>query len=552
MQEFQKTSKWFKPMSKMMGNRFQEAKGSGSDASEAGGAATAAVDLSYDERKATAVKMKLFGHMTHDEVEWHPHRLLCKRLGIIDPYPKSGVVGTVAPSGSSRGSSARWSELGFADSPLHPVELAPKGAASAASGLAPGKPQSEAAQATARLFASLGEEPAEAAAPEPLPDRPSMDIFKAIFSDSSSEEEEEEGRKEGKNEKNADRMPPVSEKSPVPRRASPVPAGGPLSSTKAPSAIATGVVPAAQQAFAGRFAAVMSPEASPKTTDRQAAPLVVGHTASGRAPDAARGEGAGALPIAKPAAVPVPRSAATAKAADKLELVYNHPLATNGGRRVSPEAEESDGVEDLWVEISRHNKQKVGAFAGHFVRVRWQSFAPARTPLLALVWDSDGASTNPRRTRLTPTAAGCSSRDACRRTVAAATRSGGGSGRRRRRRNIRRAPASEPRPLPPPAGGFPATTSWWRACSKSEASSAWHPTAQAAGLVVPATRLLRAGRSAAAVRACGVSHSRRADRLPGAVAPADELQRITCRLAPSTCTAQGATVSTSPVTGGQG
>ena len=34
------------------------------------------------------VKMKMFGSLTRETREWHPHRLLCKRLNIPDPYPQ--------------------------------------------------------------------------------------------------------------------------------------------------------------------------------------------------------------------------------------------------------------------------------------------------------------------------------------------------------------------------------------------------------------------------------------------------------------------------------
>ena len=38
-----------------------------------------------------AAKLKMFGSLTRDTEEWHPHRLLCKRFDVPDPYPKAGI-----------------------------------------------------------------------------------------------------------------------------------------------------------------------------------------------------------------------------------------------------------------------------------------------------------------------------------------------------------------------------------------------------------------------------------------------------------------------------
>ncbi|KAJ3593782.1 hypothetical protein NHX12_006116 [Muraenolepis orangiensis] len=56
------------------------------------------VDVPRDEEgdeddKQAAVKMKMFGKLTRDSLEWHPDKLLCKRFNLPDPYPGSGVVG---------------------------------------------------------------------------------------------------------------------------------------------------------------------------------------------------------------------------------------------------------------------------------------------------------------------------------------------------------------------------------------------------------------------------------------------------------------------------
>ncbi|KAM4614409.1 G patch domain-containing protein 1 [Discoglossus pictus] len=43
--------------------------------------------------KEAAVKMKMFGKLTRDRFEWHPDKLLCKRFNIPDPYPGSTIAG---------------------------------------------------------------------------------------------------------------------------------------------------------------------------------------------------------------------------------------------------------------------------------------------------------------------------------------------------------------------------------------------------------------------------------------------------------------------------
>ena len=48
---------------------------------------------SADQIKAAS--MKMFGKLTRDNFEWHPHKILCKRFNIPNPYPGSDVVGVL-------------------------------------------------------------------------------------------------------------------------------------------------------------------------------------------------------------------------------------------------------------------------------------------------------------------------------------------------------------------------------------------------------------------------------------------------------------------------
>lgn len=48
---------------------------------------------STDQIKAAS--MKMFGKLTRDNFEWHPNKILCKRFNIPNPYPGSNTVGVL-------------------------------------------------------------------------------------------------------------------------------------------------------------------------------------------------------------------------------------------------------------------------------------------------------------------------------------------------------------------------------------------------------------------------------------------------------------------------
>ena len=39
-----------------------------------------------------AARANLFGVLTRQVLEWHPHRVLCKRFNVPDPYPKQVLI----------------------------------------------------------------------------------------------------------------------------------------------------------------------------------------------------------------------------------------------------------------------------------------------------------------------------------------------------------------------------------------------------------------------------------------------------------------------------
>ncbi|XP_075694562.1 G patch domain-containing protein 1 [Rhinoderma darwinii] len=88
-EEFMRSAALYKPTNSHLSSRFTRAKHE--DDSDK-------VEIPRDEEgdiddKAAAVKMKMFGKLTRDKYEWHPDRLLCKRFNIPDPYPGSTIIG---------------------------------------------------------------------------------------------------------------------------------------------------------------------------------------------------------------------------------------------------------------------------------------------------------------------------------------------------------------------------------------------------------------------------------------------------------------------------
>ncbi|XP_056381726.1 G patch domain-containing protein 1 isoform X2 [Hyla sarda] len=88
-EEFMRSAMLYKPTNSQLSSRFT--RGKYEDDSDK-------VEVPRDQEgdlndKVAAVKMKMFGTLTRDKHEWHPDRLLCKRFNIPDPYPGSTITG---------------------------------------------------------------------------------------------------------------------------------------------------------------------------------------------------------------------------------------------------------------------------------------------------------------------------------------------------------------------------------------------------------------------------------------------------------------------------
>ncbi|XP_067905115.1 G patch domain-containing protein 1 isoform X2 [Heterodontus francisci] len=160
--------------------------------------------------KEAAVKMKMFGHLTRDKLEWHPEKLLCKRFNVPDPYPGS------TRSGLLKVKRDKYSVFNFLTVPTAPassrMETKRESVQLDISFKAPKPPESRRRSrwdmsaedkekdvvghasnlvgldtATETCLTRYTEKEIEQKDAEEEENRPSMDLFKAIFASSSEE-----------------------------------------------------------------------------------------------------------------------------------------------------------------------------------------------------------------------------------------------------------------------------------------------------------------------------------------------------------------------------
>ncbi|XP_042196408.1 G patch domain-containing protein 1 isoform X2 [Callorhinchus milii] len=232
-EEFVRSATLFQPVNTALASRFTHARVEDSvDTVEVPAEQEGDVD-----DKEVAVKMKLFGQLTRDTFEWHPHTVLCKRFNVPDPYPGAPLVGLLKVKRD------KFSVFNFLTVPQNPPDpavsaspTAPAPATAPAPNCIRSNPrrrsrwdvsaeEKEKEKDSISEFLTLartgtppgphpnprGESGVEPESTEPLPkemdvereleeSRPSIDLFKAIFasssdeksSSSSSEDEEEE------------------------------------------------------------------------------------------------------------------------------------------------------------------------------------------------------------------------------------------------------------------------------------------------------------------------------------------------------------------------
>uniref|UniRef100_A0A8C4QND5 G-patch domain-containing protein n=1 Tax=Eptatretus burgeri TaxID=7764 RepID=A0A8C4QND5_EPTBU len=88
-EEFAQAAAIFHPLHAAMAARFT----SGSEDTEEDKVEVPIQEEADSSVKADAAKLKMFGKLTREELEWHPDQLLCKRFNVPDPYPGCSMVG---------------------------------------------------------------------------------------------------------------------------------------------------------------------------------------------------------------------------------------------------------------------------------------------------------------------------------------------------------------------------------------------------------------------------------------------------------------------------
>ncbi|XP_070201013.1 G patch domain-containing protein 1-like isoform X2 [Littorina saxatilis] len=88
-EEFTKAGKIYRPLANMMASRFTRGAFI-DDADQPAGSLEVGAEKSEE---AKAADMKMYGRLTREDMEWHPHNLLCKRFNVPNPYPESDMVG---------------------------------------------------------------------------------------------------------------------------------------------------------------------------------------------------------------------------------------------------------------------------------------------------------------------------------------------------------------------------------------------------------------------------------------------------------------------------
>ena len=97
-EEFSRTARIYQPLSVSLSSRFTRAE----EAEKSKKSEVHVVKVhniicclasfpflqSPEPDSVQAARANLFGVLTREVVEWHPHRVLCKRFNVPDPYPK--------------------------------------------------------------------------------------------------------------------------------------------------------------------------------------------------------------------------------------------------------------------------------------------------------------------------------------------------------------------------------------------------------------------------------------------------------------------------------
>ncbi|KAG8959365.1 hypothetical protein FRC00_001694 [Tulasnella sp. 408] len=198
LQDYAKAAMIFKPVSGAMADRFRtaavaqdvpkvvEALYYPAPVEESGGSTESEKEKEKEEDqdpRRQAARMGMYGPLTHETKEWRPVRLLCKRFGVPDPF--------MSKDGEGPAETASFGTGGNVPNPTDTVSV-PSTAASGSSTSMPIAPPPSAAPGR-KDIANIGLGEDETQGQDTLTyQRPSMDIFKAIFASDSEEDSDAE------------------------------------------------------------------------------------------------------------------------------------------------------------------------------------------------------------------------------------------------------------------------------------------------------------------------------------------------------------------------
>ena len=86
-ERYKKTARQFEQLAGAMASRFTSSHNLGKQTEETTEVKVSETTVDTDTA-ASAAKMKMFGLMTRQIIDWYPVRLVCKRFNVPDPYPK--------------------------------------------------------------------------------------------------------------------------------------------------------------------------------------------------------------------------------------------------------------------------------------------------------------------------------------------------------------------------------------------------------------------------------------------------------------------------------
>ena len=90
LSEFVRAAMVFKPMSRLMANRFTSSSSTILPASDSD-APLISTAADREDPAVAAAKINMYGQMTRSTTEFFPTRLLCKRFNVKDPHPPNAA-----------------------------------------------------------------------------------------------------------------------------------------------------------------------------------------------------------------------------------------------------------------------------------------------------------------------------------------------------------------------------------------------------------------------------------------------------------------------------